>query len=105
MDVHGWAALATILLVIEAFFMGLVPAVILILCVRGMGWILSRLGLYAPKVQGVFRQAADVAERTSQRVAAPFISASVAGTQVHHWTSRRALKTFFFASASTNKGG
>ena len=81
----NWRDLSVVLLAIPAFVFSLIPAVLLYLCVRGMSLVLRKLGLVAPQVQGYFRQAANVGEQASQKVAAPIIGISAAVAPVRHW--------------------
>ncbi len=85
MTLANWRDLAVILLVIEAFFMSLIPGVILFFAVRGMLWIIRKLRAVSPTVQGYFRTAATVSEQASQRVAAPFIATDAKMAQVRRW--------------------
>lgn len=95
MTLANWRDLAVILLVIEAFFMSLIPGVILFFAVRGMLWIIRKLRAISPTVQSYFRKAATISEQASQRVAAPFIATSAAVAQAQRWreSSMTLLKT------------
>lgn len=85
MTLANWRDLAVILLAIEAFFISLIPGVILFFAVRGMLWVIRKLRGGAPIVQGYFRKAATISEQASQRVAAPIIATSATFAQVHRW--------------------
>lgn len=85
MTLADWRDLSIILLAIEAFIMGLVPAVILFFAIKGMLWVIRKLRGAAPVVQGYFRKASQVSENVSQRIAAPFIAASATSAQVQRW--------------------
>ncbi len=87
MTLANWRDLAVVLLAVEAFFISLIPGVILYFAVRGMLWVIRKLRVTAPTVQGYFRKAADISEQVSQRTAAPFIAVSATLAQVNRWRS------------------
>lgn len=87
MTLANWRDLAVILLSIEAFIIGLVPAVILFFAAKGVSWVIRKLRGVAPTVQRYFRKAADISERVSQRAAAPVIAAGATSAQVNRWRS------------------
>lgn len=85
MTLANWRDLAVVLLALEGFIMGLVPAVILFFAVKGMLWLIHKLRATAPVVQGYFRKAAEISETVSQRAGAPFIVASATSAKLHRW--------------------
>lgn len=85
MTLANWRDLAVILLALEAFIISLVPGAILYFAVRGMLWLIRKLRVTAPTVQGYFAKAAVISEQASQRIAAPFIGASARIAQTRQW--------------------
>ncbi|MGQ9489733.1 MAG: hypothetical protein ACUVR4_11835 [Anaerolineae bacterium] len=87
MTLGSWRDLAIVLLAVEAFFLSLIPGVILYLTIRGVVWLSRTLRRVAPTIQGYFRKAATVAEQASQRAVTPMIAASAALAQLRGWRS------------------
>ena len=90
MTLANWRDLSIILLVIEAFFLSLVPAAVLYLCVRGISLIIKQVRMVAPPVQRYFSKAAEVSEQASRKITAPVIGASASAAQVRHWRTAMA---------------
>ncbi len=82
MTLANWRDLAVVLLALEAFVMGLLPAAILYFCVRGISWTLRKVRGYVPPAQGVFHKIAATSDDISRRIAAPLISLSATGAQL-----------------------
>jgi hypothetical protein len=85
MTLSEWADLSIILLAIEAFVISLVPALILFYCVKGMLRLLRELRRVFPIVRGYFLKAEQITKKTSDQVAAPFITASATAAQTRRW--------------------
>jgi len=92
MDLHGWAALATVILVLQLFVACLVAGVIFYFLGRGVTYILREL----PKKLAIGRhylsQAQAVVRRVSDSIAAPFIAAGCFAAQLRGlWAGLRKL--------------
>lgn len=92
MTLTNWRDLAVVLLALEGFIMGLVPAVLLFFSVKGLLWLIRKLRATGPVVQSYFRKAAEVSENVSQRVGAPFIAASATSAKLRGW--RQSIAAF-----------
>ncbi len=89
MTLANWRDLSIILLVVEAFVIGLIPAVIFFFTIKGVLWMNRKLSIAGPIVRGYFRKAERSTKIASDRIAAPFITASVTTARVKRW--QRAL--------------
>ncbi len=87
MTLANWRDLAAVLLAVEAFIMGLVPAALLFFAVKGMLWVIHKLRSTAPLVQGYFRTGASVTGQVSRRIVTPVIAVSAGATQVRRMAS------------------
>ena len=85
MTLPDWRDLAVVLLAIEAFLIGLVPAVALYFVIRGMQWVTKKVRHGTPIVQGYFQHAARMSEKVSRRVAGPIISLESGAARTDRW--------------------
>jgi hypothetical protein len=85
MGLPEWRDLAVVLLALEAFVLGLIPAIVLFFAVRGMLWVIRKLRAVFPTIRGYFGRAAGISQRASHKIAAPVIAASAAAYQVRRW--------------------
>jgi hypothetical protein len=86
-----WRDLAVALLAIEAFLIGLVPAVALFFAVRGMRWVTNKVRHGTPIVQGYFQRAARISEKASRRVATPIIRLAAEAARARQLTHVRSV--------------
>jgi hypothetical protein len=73
-----WTNVAIVILAVQAFFLAIILGAVLYFGIRGTSGIIRQLRISAPRAQAYFRNLADAAEQTSQRIATPFMSASAA---------------------------
>ncbi len=79
--------IAVVLIAIEVFVVLLFPTILLFFVVRGLLWVQKKIRSYSPLVQGVFQQAAEIAETTSHKVATPVISVDAFAARVRRMRS------------------
>ena len=65
--------ISVVLIAIQVFVILLIPGAVAYYAVRGTSWVLRQTRTYSPLVQAKFRQAAGIADKASQKVAAPLI--------------------------------
>ncbi len=85
MALANWRDLSVVLLVIEVFFLTLIPGVILYFCIRGMTWTLRKVREVGPQAQRIFRTVESHTKLGSEKVAAPFIAMGAASAQARAW--------------------
>ena len=85
MTLSSWRDLSIILLAVEAFVIGLVLTVIFVLMIKGALWTNPKIRITGPSVRGYFRKAERSAKIVSDRIAAPFITASATTARVKRW--------------------
>jgi hypothetical protein len=73
---------AVLIIAIQLFVFLLIPIGLLFFVNKGVGALPKLMRRYAPLVQFRFRQAAEIAEKASQQVVAPFIAAEAFGSKV-----------------------
>jgi hypothetical protein len=79
--------LSLVILAVETFFLCLVLAAVLYLAIRGTSQAILKVRMYGPRARGFFRRMAHNAEQTSQRISAPFVSASSTRSRVERTVS------------------
>jgi len=94
MTLRDWPDVSIVWLAFLVFIFGLVPAVVFYFSIRGVNRLTAGVRVYGPRVRAGFRQASEVAEKASQRVASPFVTARVTSARV-----RGSLSTLFSSSA------
>jgi hypothetical protein len=77
-----WRDLSIILLVFEAFIIGLIPLVIFLALNKGVFELNRRIGIAGLIVRSYFRKAEEITKIASGRIAAPFIAANATAAQV-----------------------
>jgi hypothetical protein len=77
--------LSIILLAIEAFIIGLVPAVLFFFMIKGVLWLNRKLPVAGSVVRGYFRKAERSTKVASERIAAPFITAGATTARIKRW--------------------
>lgn len=82
MSLGNWRDLATILLVIEAFVIILVPGIILYFAVRGMLALNRKMAVWLPQLQSYFYRAHEISRKISDKIAAPVLAVDSAGARV-----------------------
>ncbi len=75
--------IAIVIIAVQLFIILLVPAVIFFFSIRGVSWAQTQTKTYGPRVRGIFRQAAQVTEEASNKVAAPLIVVEMNATRVN----------------------
>lgn len=68
--------LSVVILGVETFFLCAVLAVVLVFAILGTTKAISKVRIIGPRARGYFRNMADNAEKTSQKITAPFVSVS-----------------------------
>jgi len=92
MDLHGWAALATVILVVQAFTACLVAGVVFYFVGRGLSYVLRELPKQLAIGQRYLGQAQAAIQRVSDSIAAPFIAVGAFAAQVRGlWAGVRKL--------------
>jgi hypothetical protein len=79
--------LSLVIIGIETFLLCLVLAVLLVFAIRGTSQAILKLRVYGPAARGYFRRVATSAEQNSQKLTAPFVSASAARVRVERTVS------------------
>lgn len=82
MDVHGWAALATVLLVVEGFIMCLVAGIVLYYLNRGVAYVRRELPRAFAGGRYYLGMAQQMADRGARRVIAPVTAAEAFAARV-----------------------
>jgi hypothetical protein len=77
--------LSIILLALEAFIIGLVPAALFFFMIKGVFWLNRKVSIAGPRVRGYFRKAERSTKIASEKIAAPFITASATTARVKRW--------------------
>ena len=85
MTLADWRDLSIILLVFEAFIIGLVPLVIFLALNKGAFEINRRIGIAGSVVRSYFLKAERSTKAASERIAAPFITAGATTARVKRW--------------------
>ena len=85
MSLANWRDLSIILLVFEAFVVGLVVLAIYLALNVGAFQINRRIKTTGLVVRSYFRKAEQSTKAASQRIAAPFISAGAANARIKRW--------------------
>lgn len=80
--------IAVIIIAIQLFVFLVIPIGLLFLVNKGVGALPKLMRRYAPLVQFRFRQAAEIAEQASQKVAAPIIAAEAFSSRVERMRRR-----------------
>lgn len=94
MDLHGWGALATVLLVLETFVFCLIAGVILYFLGRGVTFILRELPRQFALARGYLAQGQAIVVNITNRIAAPFIAMHAGVARVRGvWAGVRRLFT------------
>jgi hypothetical protein len=73
MNLPFWRDVALVLLIIEAFIMGLLPLVILYFAIKGMNWLTSKARHYLPLARSYVTRVEEVTKRTSEIASLPLI--------------------------------
>ena len=97
MTLRDWADVSVVWLAFLFFVFSLIPAVIFYFSIRGVNRMMSGIRTYSPRVRAGFRQASEVAEKTSQKVTSPFVTMRAASAQV-----RGSLSALFPSAAATS---
>jgi uncharacterized membrane protein len=79
--------LSIVILAVETFFLCGVLAVVLFLAIRGTTQAIAKVRIYGPRARGAFRRITVSAEQTSQKITAPFVSASSTRARVERTVS------------------
>jgi hypothetical protein len=79
--------LSLVIIGVETFLLCLVLAVLLVFAIRGTSQAILKLRVYGPVARGYFRRVATSAEQKSQKLTAPFVSASAARVRVERTVS------------------
>jgi hypothetical protein len=79
--------LSLVIIGIETFLLCLVLAVVLVFAIRGTSQAILKLRMYGPVARGQFRRIAVSAEQKSQKLTAPFVSASSTRARVERTVS------------------
>jgi hypothetical protein len=79
--------LSLVIIGIETFLLCLMLAVVLVFAIRGTSQAIQKLRMYGPVARGHFRRIAASAEQTSQKLTAPFVSASSTRARVERTVS------------------
>jgi hypothetical protein len=82
MGLHGWGALATVLLVFETFVVVLIAGVILYFLVRGMAYVLREVPRIFAAARRYLAQGQNIVNTATSQVAAPFIAANAGVARV-----------------------
>jgi hypothetical protein len=77
MNLPFWRDVALVLLIIEAFILGLLPIAILYFAIKGMNWLTSKARHYLPLARSYVKRIGGVTERTSEMASAPLIESYV----------------------------
>jgi hypothetical protein len=80
-----WRDVSIILLAVEAFVFGLVPAALFFAMFKGISSLNRKLPAASLVVRSYFQGAERSTKVVSQRIAAPFIAAGAATAQVNRW--------------------
>jgi uncharacterized membrane protein len=79
--------LSIVILAVETFFLCVVLAVVLFFAIRGTSEAIAKVRIHGPRARGAFRRMAVSAEQTSQKITAPFVSASSTRARVERTVS------------------
>jgi hypothetical protein len=79
--------LSVVILGVETFFLCAVLAAVLFLAIRGTSQAIKKVRIYGPRARGAFRRMAVSADQTSQKITAPFVSASTTRARVERTVS------------------
>jgi len=90
---ESWRDLSIILLAVEAFVVGLAVVVLFLFMIKGAFWTHPKIRSAGPLVRDYFRKAERSVKTASDRIAAPFITASATTARVKHW--QRTLESSF----------
>jgi hypothetical protein len=85
MTLENWRDLSIILLAVEAFVIVMVPAAVFFFTIKGVLWMNRKISIAGPIVRGYFRKAERSTKIASDRIAAPFITASATTARVKRW--------------------
>jgi hypothetical protein len=85
MTLADWRDVSIILLAVEAFIFGLVPAVLFFALFKGVSSLNRKLPAAGLVVRRYFQRAERSTKVVSQRIAAPFITAGATTAQVKRW--------------------
>jgi hypothetical protein len=77
MNLPFWRDVALVLLIIEAFIMGLLPLVILYFAIKGMNWLTSKARYYLPLARSYVTRVEEATKRSSEMASAPLIESYV----------------------------
>jgi hypothetical protein len=80
--------ISVIIIAIPLIIILLIPGAILFFVNKGVGALPGLMRRYAPLVQFRFRQATEIAEKASQKVAAPVIAAEAFSSRVQRMRRR-----------------
>ncbi len=80
--------ISVILIAIELFVILLIPLVILFLVNKGVSYLPRLMRRYGQMAQLGFRQAGEIAERASQKIAAPIIAAEAFSSRIERMRRR-----------------
>jgi hypothetical protein len=79
--------LSLVIIGVETFLLCLVLAVVIFLAIRGTSQAILKVRMYGPAARGYFRRMAEGAEKNSQKLTAPFVSASSTRARVERTIS------------------
>ena len=79
--------LSVVILGVETFFLCAVLAAVLFFAILGTSQAILKVRILGPRARGYFRNMADNAERTSQKITAPFVSVSSTRARVERTVS------------------
>lgn len=82
MDLHGWAALATVLLVLQAFVVCLVVGVVFYFIGRGLSYVLREVPKQVAIGRRYLAQGQAIVGRVCDSIAAPFIAVGAIIAQI-----------------------
>jgi uncharacterized membrane protein len=79
--------LSIVILGVETFFLCAILAAVLYFAISGTSKAILKVRILGPRARGYFRSMADNAERTSQKITAPFVSVSSTRVRVERTVS------------------
>jgi hypothetical protein len=93
MTLADWRDVSIILLAVEAFIFGLVPAALFFAIFKGVSALNRKLPAAGLVVRSYFQRAERSTKVASERITAPFITAGATTAQVKRW--QRSLRSSF----------
>ncbi len=77
MNLPFWRDVALVLLIIEAFIMGLAPLAILYFAIKGMNWLTAKARHYLPLARSYVERVEEATKGASESASAPLIESYV----------------------------